>query len=119
MKIKVLWMKIHYIHKTFLFHGKLRPMKQKNAPRGCALARSRNMSQATARDARMCQSTFFTSFLREKEIQKNTVFFMKRKTETLFFGQTENLHEQGKIKGREREGRRRNFACKLSKRRVL
>ena len=31
---------------------------------------------------------------------------MKRKTETLFFGQTENLHEQGKIKGSEREGRR-------------
>ena len=28
---------------------------------------------------------------------------MKRKTETLFFGQTENLHEQGKIKGRERK----------------
>ena len=68
-------MKIHYIHKTFLFHGKLRPMKQKNAPRGCALAQSRNMSQATARDARMCQGTFFTSFLREKEIQKNTGFF--------------------------------------------
>ena len=44
---------------------------------------------------------------------------MKRKTETLFVGQTENLHEQGKIKDREREGRRRNFACKLSKRRVL
>ena len=44
---------------------------------------------------------------------------MKRKTETLFFGQTENLHEQGKIKDREREGGRRNFACKLSKRRVL
>ena len=44
---------------------------------------------------------------------------MKRKTETLFFGQTENLHEQGKIKGPEREGRRRNFAWKLSKRRVL
>ena len=44
---------------------------------------------------------------------------MKWKTETLFFGQTENLHEKGKIKGREREGRRRNFACKLSKRRVL
>ena len=56
-------MKIHYIHKTFLFHGKLRPMKQKNAPRGIA------------RDARMCQGTFFTSFLREKEIQKNTGFF--------------------------------------------
>ena len=34
-------------------------MKQKNAPRGCALARSRNMSQATARDARMCQGTSF------------------------------------------------------------
>ena len=92
-------------------------MKQKNAPRGCALAQSRNMSQATARDARMCQGTFFTSFLREKEIQKNTSFF--HEAETLFFGQTENLHEQGKIKGREREGRRRNFACKLSKRRVL
>lgn len=44
---------------------------------------------------------------------------MKRKTKTLFFGQTENLHEQDKIKGREREDRRRNFACKLFKRRVL
>jgi len=69
-------MKIHYIHKTFLFHGKLRPMKQKNAPRGCALARSRNMSQATALGARMCQGTFFFigNALR-KEIQKNTGFF--------------------------------------------
>lgn len=55
--------------------GNWRPMKQKNAPRGCALAQSRNMSQAIARDARMCQGTFFTSFLREKEIQKNTGFF--------------------------------------------
>ncbi|RHQ90231.1 hypothetical protein DWX76_10105 [Clostridium sp. AF21-20LB] len=34
-------------------------MKQKSAPRGCALARSRNMSQATALGARMCQGTFF------------------------------------------------------------
>ena len=31
----------------------------KNAPRGCALARSRNMLQATALGARMCQGTFF------------------------------------------------------------
>lgn len=44
---------------------------------------------------------------------------MKRKTKTLFFGQTENLHEQGKIKDCECEDRRRNFACKLFKRRVL
>ena len=118
MKIKVLWMKIHYIHKTFLFHGKLRPMKQKNAPQD---AHSREEETCRKRRARRpnVPSTFFTFFLREKEIQKNTGFFMKRKTETLFFGQTENLHEQGKIKGREREGRRRNFACKLSKRRVL
>ena len=35
-------------------------MKQKKtAPRGCALARSRNMSQATALGARMCQGTSF------------------------------------------------------------
>ena len=68
-------MKIHYIHKTFLFHGKLASYETKNAPRGCALAQSRNMSQAIARDVRMCQGTFFTSFLREKEIQKNTGFF--------------------------------------------
>ena len=34
-------------------------MKQQTLQRGCVLARSRNMSQATARDARMCQGTFF------------------------------------------------------------
>ena len=50
------------------FHGKLRPMK-KNAPRGCALARSRNMSQETARDARMSQGTFF--FRRDAQIRKS------------------------------------------------
>ena len=31
----------------------------KNAPRGCALRRTRKMSQATAAGARMCQGTFF------------------------------------------------------------
>ena len=60
-------------------------MKQKNAPRGWALARSRNMSQATARDARMCQGTFFASFLREKEIQKNTGFFHEAENENSVF----------------------------------
>ena len=42
---------------------------EKNAPRGCALARSRNMSQETARDARMSQGTFF--FRRYAQIRKS------------------------------------------------
>ena len=32
---------------------------QKRSSAGCALARRRNMSQATALGARMCQGTFF------------------------------------------------------------
>ena len=39
-------------------------MTQKRSA-GCALARRRNMSQATALGARMCQGTFF--FVSEKE----------------------------------------------------
>ena len=42
----------------FWCHRKLRPMTQKRSA-GCALARRRNMSQATALGARMCQGTFF------------------------------------------------------------
>ncbi|WP_207663762.1 hypothetical protein, partial [Clostridium sp. AM48-13] len=44
--------------RDFLFHRKLRPMKQKRSA-GCALARRSNMSQATVLGARMCQDTFF------------------------------------------------------------
>ena len=43
---------------AFLCHRKLRPMTQKRSA-GCALARKRNMSQATALGARMCPGTFF------------------------------------------------------------
>ena len=43
---------------AFLCHRKLRPMTQKRSA-GCALAQRRNMSQATALGARMCQGTFF------------------------------------------------------------
>ena len=118
MKIKVLWMKIHYIHKTFLFHGKLRPMKQKTL-REDARSRKAETCRKRPREMPECAKAHSLHLLREKKYRKIQVFFMKRKTETLFFGQAENLHEQGKIKGREREGRRRNFACKLSKRRVL
>ena len=92
-------------------------MKQKNA-REDARAQAETCRKRP-RETPECAKAHSLHLLREKEIQKNTGFFMKRKTETLFFGQTENLHEQGKIKGREREGRRRNFAFKLSKRRVL
>ena len=42
----------------FLCHRKLRPMTQKRSAGG-ALARRRNMSQATSLGARMCQGTFF------------------------------------------------------------
>ena len=44
--------------RLFLCHRKLRPMTQKRSAGG-ALARRRNMSQATALGARMCQGTFF------------------------------------------------------------
>ncbi|RHV29063.1 hypothetical protein DXB70_04270 [Clostridium sp. OM05-5BH] len=60
-------------------------MKQKNAPRGCALARSRNMSQATALGARMCQGTFFfmrsciqKSYIR-KTFQSQLILLLKIK----------------------------------------
>ena len=49
------------------FHGKLRPMKK--TPREDVHSRSRNMSQETARDARMCQGTFF--FMRDAQIRKS------------------------------------------------
>ena len=41
------------------FTGNCFPVKRKNAPRGCALRRTMQMSQATAAGARMCQDTFF------------------------------------------------------------
>ena len=47
-----------FVQRDFLCHRKLRPMTQKRSA-GCALARRRNMSQATALGARMCQGTFF------------------------------------------------------------
>ena len=48
-------------YRVFLCHRKLRPVTQKRSA-GCALARRRNMSQATALGARMCQGTFFLVF---------------------------------------------------------
>ena len=39
--------------------GKCSFLIYNNAPRGCALRRTRKMSQATAAGARMCQGTFF------------------------------------------------------------
>ena len=39
--------------------GKYSFLIYNNAPRGCALRRTRKMSQATAAGARMCQGTFF------------------------------------------------------------
>ena len=51
----LLWVILQQI---FLCHRKLRPMTQKRSA-GCALAQRRNMSQATALGARMCQGTFF------------------------------------------------------------
>ena len=47
-----------FVQRDFLCHRKLRPMTQKRSA-GCALARRRNMSQATALGARMCLGTFF------------------------------------------------------------
>ena len=44
-------------------------MTQKRSA-GCALARRRNMSQATARDARMCQGTFFILKMKTNKKQK-------------------------------------------------
>ena len=43
----------------FSLYRKSLSCKVKNAPRGCALRRIRQMSQATAAGARMCQGTFF------------------------------------------------------------
>ena len=69
-------MKIHYIHKDFFVSWEIASYETKKTLREDAHSREEeNMSQATARDARMCQGTFFTSFLREKEKQKNTGFF--------------------------------------------
>ena len=82
-------------------------------------AKQKHVASDRARRPNVPKHILYIFFERERNTEKYSFFFMKRKTETLFFGQTENLHEQGKIKGREREGRRRNFACKLSKRRVL
>lgn len=45
-------------YRVFLCHRKLRPVTQKRSA-GCVLARRRNMLQATALDARMCQGTFY------------------------------------------------------------
>ncbi len=45
--------------RPFFISEEITSYEIKNAPRGCALARSRNMSQATALGARMCQGTFF------------------------------------------------------------
>ena len=44
---------------VFLLYRKLLSCIVKNAPRGCALRRTMQMSQATAAGARMCQGTFF------------------------------------------------------------
>ena len=44
---------------VFLYNGKLHFLLYKKPPAGCALARIRIMSQATALGARMCQGTFF------------------------------------------------------------
>ena len=84
-----------------------------------ARAKQKHVASDRARRPNVPKHILYIFFERERNTEKYSFFFMKRKTETLFFGQTENLHEQGKIKGCEREGRRRNFACKLSKRRVL
>ena len=50
---------------VFSFHRELRPMKQKRSA-GCALARRRNMSQATALGTRMCQGAFFLTEINKK-----------------------------------------------------
>lgn len=42
----------------FYVIGNFVPITQ-NAPRGCALRRTMQMSQATAAGARVCQGTFF------------------------------------------------------------
>ena len=57
------------LRQIFSCHRKLRPMTQKRSA-GCALARKRNMSQATALGARMCQGTFFLK-KPNKCLQKN------------------------------------------------
>ena len=44
---------------VFLYNRKLHFLLYKKPPAGCALARIRIMSQATALGARMCQGTFF------------------------------------------------------------
>lgn len=44
---------------VFLTLQEIAFLQRKNAPRGCALRRTMQMSQATAAGARMCQGTFF------------------------------------------------------------
>ena len=47
---------------VFLYNRKLHFLLYKKPPAGCALARIRIMSQATALGARMCQGTFFVLY---------------------------------------------------------
>ena len=58
-KTKYLLLKRSATPLTFFISWEITSYETKNAPRGCTLARSRNMSQATALGARMCQGTFF------------------------------------------------------------
>ena len=83
-------------------------------------AKQKHVASDRARRPNVPRHILYIFFERERNTEEYSFFFMKRKNGNYCFSvQTENLHEQGKIKGREREGRRRNFACKLSKRRVL
>ena len=48
----------------FLYNRKLSFLLYKKPPAGCAFARRSRMSQATALSARMCQGTFYISYIR-------------------------------------------------------
>ena len=68
-------MKIHYIHKTFLFHGKIASYEtKKRSARMRARAKQKHVASDRARCPNVPRHILYI-FLREKEIQKNTGFF--------------------------------------------
>ena len=64
-------MKIHYIHKTFLFHGKLRPMKQKTLR---ARAKQKHVASDRARRQNVPRHILYIFFERERNTEKYRFF---------------------------------------------
>ena len=96
----------NYCQGLFLCHRKLRPMTQKRFA-GCALARRRNMSQAVALGARMCQGTFFLvnySGQRSTPMCACTLSSPAEQEEIMYssFEETKAIIEQNELTGRQK-----------------